>query len=101
MAGYDENLDQNENQSGKSLTHSQALNLVMWEAACMHHPLEFSIYLISLEIKYLMYRNIRDQTIDSEEAIWSLLYTSHSAYVATSTELHGVKIDGFLYSNFM
>ena len=22
--------------------------------------------------------------------------TSHSAYVATSTELHGVKIDGFL-----
>ena len=27
--------------------------------------------------------------------------TSHSAYVATSTELHGVKIDGFLYPNFM
>ena len=26
---------------------------------------------------------------------------SHSAYVATSTELHGVKIDGFLYPNFM
>ena len=29
------------------------------------------------------------------------VYTSHSAYVATSTELHGVKIDGFLYPNFM
>ena len=27
--------------------------------------------------------------------------TSHSAYVATSTELHRVKIDGFLYPNFM
>ena len=27
--------------------------------------------------------------------------TSHSAYVATLTELHGVKIDGFLYPNFM
>ena len=27
--------------------------------------------------------------------------TSHSAYVATSTESHGVKIDGFLYPNFM
>jgi hypothetical protein len=27
--------------------------------------------------------------------------TSHSAYVATSTELHGVKIDGFLYPNFI
>ena len=23
------------------------------------------------------------------------MHTSHSAYVATSTELHGVKIDGF------
>ena len=28
-------------------------------------------------------------------------FTSHSAYVATSTESHGVKIDGFLYPNFM
>ena len=27
--------------------------------------------------------------------------TSHSAYVATSTESNGVKIDGFLYPNFM
>ena len=27
--------------------------------------------------------------------------TSHSAYVATSTESQGVKIDGFLYPNFM
>ena len=27
--------------------------------------------------------------------------TSHSAYVAMSTELHGVKIDGFLYPNKM
>ena len=27
-------------------------------------------------------------------------FTSHSAYVAASTELHGVKIDGFLYPNF-
>ena len=27
--------------------------------------------------------------------------TSHSAYVATSTESHGLKIDGFLYPNFM
>ena len=26
---------------------------------------------------------------------------SHSAYVATSTESHGVKIDGFLHPNFM
>ena len=31
----------------------------------------------------------------------SLLRTSHSAYVATSTESNGVKIDGFLYPNFM
>ena len=30
---------------------------------------------------------------------WSI--TSHSAYVATSTESHGVKIHGFLYPNFM
>ena len=30
-----------------------------------------------------------------------LLYTSHSAYDATSTESNGVKIDGFLYPNFM
>jgi hypothetical protein len=29
------------------------------------------------------------------------LNTSHSAYVATSTELDGVKIDGFLYPNLM
>ena len=29
------------------------------------------------------------------------LYTSHSAYVATETELYGAKIDGFLYPNFM
>ena len=29
------------------------------------------------------------------------LTTSHSAYVATSTESDGVKIDGFLYTNFM
>ena len=29
------------------------------------------------------------------------IHTSHSAYVATSTELHGVKIDGVLYPNFM
>ena len=29
------------------------------------------------------------------------VHTSHSAYVATSTESHGVKIDGFLYPNFM
>ena len=28
-------------------------------------------------------------------------YTSHSAYVATSTESNGVKIDGFLYPNYM
>ena len=28
-------------------------------------------------------------------------FTSHSAYVATSTELDGVKIDGFLYPNLM
>ena len=28
-------------------------------------------------------------------------YTSHSAYVATSTKSDGVKIDGFLYPNFM
>ena len=28
-------------------------------------------------------------------------FTSHSAYVATSTESKGVKIDGFLYPNFM
>ena len=28
-------------------------------------------------------------------------YTSHSAYVAMSTESHGVKINGFLYPNFM
>ena len=27
--------------------------------------------------------------------------TSHSAYVATETELYGAKIDGFLYPNFM
>ena len=27
--------------------------------------------------------------------------TSHSAYVATSTEFHGVKINGFLYPNYM
>ena len=27
--------------------------------------------------------------------------TSHSAYVATSTEWQGVKVDGFLYPNFM
>jgi hypothetical protein len=27
--------------------------------------------------------------------------TSHSAYVATSIESNGVKIDGFLYPNFM
>ena len=27
--------------------------------------------------------------------------TSHSAYDATSTELYGVKIDGFLYPNFI
>ena len=27
--------------------------------------------------------------------------TSHSAYVATSAESHGVKIDGCLYPNFM
>ena len=27
--------------------------------------------------------------------------TSHSAYDATSTESNGVKIDGFLYPNFM
>ena len=26
---------------------------------------------------------------------------SHSAYVATSAKLHGVKVDGFLYLNFM
>ena len=29
------------------------------------------------------------------------LITSHSAYVATSTELQGVKIDGILYPNFI
>ena len=28
-------------------------------------------------------------------------FTSHSAYVATSTELHGVKIDGFLSVVFL
>ena len=28
-------------------------------------------------------------------------FTSHSAYVGTSTESEGVKIDGFLYPNFM
>ena len=28
------------------------------------------------------------------------MLTSHSAYVATSTESHGVKIDGFLISKF-
>ena len=28
-------------------------------------------------------------------------YTSHSAYVATSTESEGVKMDGFLYRNFI
>ena len=27
--------------------------------------------------------------------------TGHSAYVATSTESDGVKVDGFLYPNFM
>ena len=31
----------------------------------------------------------------------STVDTSHSAYVARSTKLHGVKIDGFLYPNFM
>ena len=31
--------------------------------------------------------------------VWPL--TSHSAYVATETKLHGAKIDGFLYPNFM
>ena len=35
----------------------------------------------------------------SEKSIRS--FTSHSAYVATSTELDGVKIDGFLYPNLM
>ena len=31
----------------------------------------------------------------------SPVVTSHSAYDATLTESDGVKIDGFLYSNFM
>ena len=33
--------------------------------------------------------------------VCNTVITSHSAYVAMSTELHGVKIDGFLYPNFM
>ena len=32
---------------------------------------------------------------------WTSEHTSHSAYGATSTELYGVKIDGFLHPNFM
>ena len=29
------------------------------------------------------------------------VYTSHSAYVATETELYGAKIDGLLPPNFL
>ena len=35
------------------------------------------------------------------EDTWVAQNTSHSAYVATLTESHGVKIDGFLYPDFM
>ena len=31
----------------------------------------------------------------------SVKFTGHSAYVAMSTESHGVKTDGFLYPNLM
>ena len=33
-------------------------------------------------------------------SIWTM-YTSHSAYVATETELDGAKIDGLLPPNFL
>ena len=40
--------------------------------------------------------------IKAEKGTMILMHTtSHSAYDATSTESNGVKIDGFVYSNFM
>ena len=56
--------------------------------ACTARP-----FLAQCVLAEQMYHLIRDAK--------SLLGTSHSAYVATSTESDGAKIDGFLYPNFM
>ena len=56
----------------------------------------FAIKSDSLEAHSVVKITIPSRPISSHS-----LYTSHSAYVATSTELHGVKIDGCLYPSFM
>ena len=52
--------------------------------------------------EYFFFHQIIDWEISAifvSILIESLVITSHSAYVATSTELHEVKIDGYLYPN--
>ena len=49
---------------------------------------------------FLKYRQgTPEEGRDHDNGDW--LFTSHSAYVVKSTELDGVKINGFFYPNFM
>ena len=57
----------------------------------------YYIYLFFELDKYLQ-TFIRKTRASNLLGLWG---TSHSAYVATSTESDGAKIDGFLYPNFM
>ena len=75
----------------------------------------FPVTCTQTELKLMLWMYKRHQSrvvlgsicVKVSEVHWFLIteneckYTSHSAYVAKSTKLDGVKIDGFLYPIFM
>ena len=58
-------------------------------------------FLFPLRIWACFIKKINSSHTGTVLSAFNLPCTSHSAYVVTSTKSHGVKIDGFLYPNFM